>query len=101
MILSMQYWVFDLDGTLVDSFPPFFEVLEVIFQQNGKAFPKDFHLPALTESLPLFFERHLGKEAVPGALHLLQEQSNADAARIKTFPGVMETIALLKSKNSK
>ena len=75
----MKHWVFDLDGTLVDSFSHYFKALEGIFKQYGVEFTEDLRLPALTHPLLAFFEEHLGKAAVPAAFAKLQVHSNDDA----------------------
>jgi len=97
----MRYWVFDLDGTLVDSFGHFFDSLKEIFSENGKVFSDELRLASLTESLPAFFEKHLGTEAARPALEKLQRQSNLDAAKIQPFAGTMPFIRALKESGSK
>jgi HAD superfamily hydrolase (TIGR01549 family) len=95
----MKYWVFDLDGTLVDSFAPYFEALDHLFALVGKKFGPHLWEAALTDHLPVFFERHLGPEQVESALNELQSRSNSDAARISIFEGLEAMINHLISKN--
>lgn len=99
--MKPRHWVVDLDGTLVDSFSPFFVCLQDIFGRRGAAFEADLHLPALTEPLRHFFARHLGEAAVPEAMRELQERSEADAARIRPFPGVVDAIRGLRERGDR
>jgi HAD superfamily hydrolase (TIGR01509 family) len=87
----MKHWVFDLDGTLVDSFELYFQTLSVIFKEHGTAFTPELRKAALTEPLEAFFAQHLGNAAVPAAFQLLQHRSNEDAKSIRPFGG-FETI---------
>jgi HAD superfamily hydrolase (TIGR01662 family) len=89
----MSYWIFDLDGTLVDSFSHYFRLLEVIFMQFGKRFTPDLQSSALTTPLVSFFATHLGPENVDAAFQLLQKQSNDDAREIQIFPGLEPLIS--------
>src|SRR4051794_2657939 len=97
----MKHWVFDLDGTLVDSFSHYFQLLEEIFARFGARFGGDLRLPALTELLPEFFEKHLGAGAVAPAIALLQEQSNEDARRIQPFGGIVPLLDHLRSEGAR
>src|SRR4051794_530198 len=87
----MKHWVFDLDGTLVDSFHHYFEALTLVFREHGATFTSGLRKEALTDNLEVFFARHLGPAAVPTAFHRLQLLSNDDARRIRPFAG-FETI---------
>ncbi|MBY0471920.1 HAD family hydrolase [bacterium] len=94
----MKHWVFDLDGTLVDSFSRYFKALNEIFQEHGYQFTDAHREPALTSHLPAFFRQELGARAVAPALTKLLEVSNNDAPLIQPFSGILETIDLLKSR---
>ena len=97
----MNYWAFDLDGTLVDSFAHYFSALEEIFDEHGAKFSKELREPALTNSLPQFFETHLGESKVEQALHRLEVRSHKDAAEIKPFHGIANAIEHLLSAGAK
>lgn len=94
-------WVFDLDGTLVDSFETYFATLGEIFHARGMLFNDSLHLAALTQPLPLFLQRHLGRPAVESAMTELQERSNEDARRIRPFPGILEMIQVLSQSGAR
>lgn len=98
---SGKYWVFDLDGTLVDSFQHYFNTLEIIFADHGKKFTPDLQMPALTELLIHFFKNHLGAANVDSALEKLQLLSNDSAKTIQPFTGVFDILASLKQNGSK
>lgn len=94
-------WVFDLDGTLVDSFGHYFECLSAIFAARGAQFRDEHRLPALTESLPVFLTHHLGKAALAEAFAELQRRSNDDAERILPFEGVTPLLSRLKNEGKR
>ncbi len=97
----MKNWVFDLDGTLVDSFGLYFKSMREIFADHGREFHSDLHLPALTEPLGDLFSLHLGSDRVNRAFDALQEKSNLDAPRIEPFAGIPELIDELIAKGAK
>jgi len=97
----MKHWVFDLDGTLVDSFNHYFIALDEIFTAHGKKFSPKYHHAVLTQPLQQFFEKHLGEKSVKSAFELLQSTSNRDAKTIRPFTGLTETLTHLKSKGAR
>lgn len=98
---TMQHWVFDLDGTLVDSFSHYFAMLERIFMEHGVRFTEDLRYAALTETLDQFFAKHLGKDAVPQALADLQKHCNQDAQSIRAFDGMIPALKHLTEKGAR
>ncbi len=97
----MNYWAFDLDGTLVDSFSHYFKVLGTIFNDHGSQFLDEHRHPALTQQLPEFFEQHLGKQAVTPAFDKLTKVSYQDAVDVRPFEGITSTIERLVSSGAK
>ncbi len=93
----MMYWVFDLDGTLVDSFGHYFKCLKTVFSEFDKDFPESLHYPALTDLLTEFLQTHLGKDSI-AAMERLRTQSDLDAVEIKPFPGVIPFLDHLRSQ---
>lgn len=97
----MKYWVFDLDGTLVDSFGHYFNALSEVFQAHGARFTPELHFPALTHPLTEFFGEYFGKDAVQPALRMLQEKSNADARVIRPFSGITNAVESLAGQGAR
>lgn len=96
----MRHWVFDLDGTLVDSFAPYFKILDELFSAQGKEFHPDLRLPAISERIPAFLEKHLGKAHAPKAIEKIRTQSNQDALRIRMFEGVADCLQHLAEERN-
>lgn len=97
----MRHWVFDLDGTLVDSFGRYFASLGAIFEKHGKSFgPVQFHA-ALTKPFDGFLSHELGREALSSALALFDEHSRNDATQIKAFDGIIDTLAELRRRKAR
>ena len=75
----MKHWVFDLDGTLVDSFTHYFACLDDIFRAHGMVFTDDLRHELVTDPLSEVFVRRFGETAAPSALAELQRRCNEDA----------------------
>jgi pyrophosphatase PpaX len=97
----MTNWIFDLDGTLVDSFGHYFTSLEEVFSLHDKTFTPDLQHAALTDNLKDFFTLHLGEKALDPALLLLRSRSNHDATKIQAFPGIIDSLKNLRSSGAK
>lgn len=91
----MKHWVFDLDGTLVDSFSHYFRSLDAVFREHGAQFTPELRQMALTEPLDKFFIQHLGQESLLTAFERLQTLSNDDARHIRPFTGLEEVVQQL------
>jgi HAD superfamily hydrolase (TIGR01549 family) len=100
-ITHMKNWVFDLDGTLVDSFAHYFGTLEEIFAAHGSRFVPDLRQAALTDPLDLFFEKHIGPTAVPPAFEMLRLLSNESARHILPFAGIEKVVRELKRRGAR
>ncbi len=94
----MKHWVFDLDGTLVDSFPIYFRTLEVVFGKYGARFTPELRHAAVTDSMPEFFARHVPLANVTEAMALLTVRCDADAEHVKPYDGIMELLEDLKAR---
>ena len=97
----MKHWVFDLDGTLVDSFGHFFETMEQIFAAHGARFTPELRRAALTEPLDQFFRDHLGEPAFKSAIEALQTRSNEDARSIRPFARLESLMRELSARGSR
>lgn len=97
----MKHWVFDLDGTLVDSFAHYFESTAEIFKHFGVPFNSELHYSILTEPLVQLYAQKLGKENLELALQMLQDKSNNDATKIRAFSGVHGALQELKKNDAR
>jgi HAD superfamily hydrolase (TIGR01509 family) len=97
----MRNWVFDLDGTLVDSFAHYFSALDEIFAAHGRRFAPELRKDALTESLDRFFAHHLGSAAVRPAFERLHVRSNEDARLIRPFAGLETIVTRLRQRGAR
>jgi phosphoglycolate phosphatase-like HAD superfamily hydrolase len=87
--IAPKTWIFDLDGTLVDSFSHYFVTLSAIFEKHGRRFTEELKIPALTLPLSELFEQHLGKNAVQPSFATLHSDSLRDAKLIRPFDGII------------
>lgn len=88
----MKYWVFDLDGTLVDSFCPYFENLEELLGTKLSA-PEKKEFIGLHPAQILI--EKLGVDRAKIAIDVLAEKSKNDASRIPVFESVPALIQTL------
>lgn len=94
----MKLWIFDLDGTLTDSFPVFFRAMNEIFHAHGKTVTEEQLHQALGSTMPEFFTQHLGAAAAPPSLEKLRRLSVDYAADVKTFAGIETCLEELRSR---
>ena len=94
----MKLWIFDLDGTLTDSFPVFFRAMKEIFRQHGKNVSEEQLHQALGSTMPEFFSLHLGQDASGPALKELRRLSIDYAKYVKPFAGIESCLEELRSR---
>jgi phosphoglycolate phosphatase len=97
----MRHWIFDLDGTLVDSFSHYFEFLEREFAARDIQFTEDLRLVALTESLPNFFGRYFGAHRISEMVAKAHASSIEDAHKVRAFEGIPAILEDLSAKGSR
>jgi len=93
----MKYWVFDLDGTLIDSFGFYLSIITDLFEQHEISLTPDHIKSCLGLPASKFFEMHLGREHVNDAMDFLKSQSGEDLKSVKLFSGIMNSIKQLSS----
>lgn len=95
----MKHWIFDLDGTLVDSLTIHYQVLEKLFRKFDKPFSKDDHhdvLKVTSKTLPSYFDSRLGTENLELSLRLFRELTAEAMKIIKPFEGIEDLLKTLK-----
>jgi phosphoglycolate phosphatase len=100
----MRHWVFDLDGTLIDSHAIYYNTLNLVL---------DFHGTSLTEKdkneiikTPLkgreeFFAKKLGAASAKAALQMLDMKLVDDHRKVLPFMGIPELLRSLKDSGTK
>jgi HAD superfamily hydrolase (TIGR01549 family) len=99
----MKYWVFDLDGTLVDSLTAHFQVLDQVFKNFGVPFSeKDYHevLKISAKVLPHYFEKKLGHERAQTGLELFHKLSVEAFKTMRAFDGIENLLQTLQSRGA-
>ncbi len=91
----MKCWVFDLDGTLVDSAPQYFEILRDHFQIE---ITPELHKIAFSEPADQFFKRFYTEDKIQEALTELSRQCILRNDLIKTYDRLHSALTHLKSK---
>lgn len=98
MIQSRRHWVFDLDGTLVDSFPFYLSIVRSILLRFGKSLDDEETSECLGQPAAKFFTAKLGNDLTAQALDELRVQSILDAERIQPFTGILRLLEKLKAQ---
>lgn len=96
----MRHWVFDLDGTLVDSFDYFLNFVRQIFSDKGVDFLPHLQIECLGSAALPFLAKHLGDGAAKQELLKLRAQSLIDAEFIEPFPGIIQHLEALQTAGS-
>jgi phosphoglycolate phosphatase/pyrophosphatase PpaX len=94
---SLKNWVFDLDGTLVDSFGPYFQSLREIFTRYDVPFTEYDIKKSLTMHTTKYLPLYLSQEQIQIAIPELLNASQRDSHHIKPFEGVIQSLDHLKS----
>lgn len=98
---QIKNWVFDLDGTVIDSLSFYVEALTEIFQERGREFDDEVFRAGLTTPVETLLPRYLGETAARDVLSGLQMRFNRDARRIRPFDGMADCLAALKKRGAK
>jgi phosphoglycolate phosphatase-like HAD superfamily hydrolase len=96
-IADKNCWVFDLDGTLVDSFKYYVDFLNQKFLEKGLLLDRDEIIRSLGLPAHRFLEEKLGMADAKIALKELKERSVEDTKNIRAFEGIKDLLAVLKS----
>lgn len=100
----MKYWVFDLDGTLVDSRTVHFQILEKVFAHFEVPFGPADHQEVLkinAKTLPQYFASKLGTQNVQSATDLFDQLTGEAVKTIQPFDGITDLLTALQSRDLK
>lgn len=92
-----QHWVFDLDGTLVDSFSPYFRILERVLAEQGLELPENERRTCIGVSPQDYLATRLPEPLIRPALKAISESSLRDAEGIRPFPGIEDSLRRLSA----
>lgn len=98
----MKHWVFDLDGTLIDSSSYFEKSIFIILTEFGLApGKKDLDLAYQFFDPTEYFRQYFGEDEVKiqKSLKRLLELSKSHINLIQAFDGIEEVLVYLRSKN--
>lgn len=95
----MKHWVFDLDGTLVDSSVAYEKAIEIIFAHFGlTCSADDLHKAHLYFNPFEFFALYLNQNQTKTAITMLLQLNLDHAEHITAFPGISELVENLYHK---
>jgi HAD superfamily hydrolase (TIGR01549 family) len=92
-LVKMKYWVFDLDGTLIDSFAAYFRILEELIGTKLTPQTKREYIGIHPTKI---LSSHLSETETAQALKVLQKRSEQDASSIVAFEAILPMLQLLK-----
>ena len=95
----MQHWVFDLDGTLIDSFPSYRSVLVDVLTPYGIKLSEEDLSHSRHVVLPKYLERFVPPSEVAVATKKVIDISLTRQHEIKTFQGIEEVLDSIKSQD--
>jgi HAD superfamily hydrolase (TIGR01549 family) len=100
----MKHWVFDLDGTLVDSLGTHFQIMEKVFQK----FSVDFTLERQAEiykmsakTMPTYFENYFGRERLDEAVQFFRQSKKQSYQQVQAFQGIKDLLEMLQARQIK
>lgn len=92
----MKTWVFDLDGTLVDSFQYYYVILENLVKRPITIEEKK---SVVAQAPHDFLRLHFGTELVEELMHQVHKQGLKDAVNIRAYPGADTLLKGLKESD--
>lgn len=100
----MKHWVFDLDGTLVDSLTSHFHVVSKVFNHFGKDFTSHHEqelLKITAKTLPDYFAEKLGFANTFESLAMFKSLNTESLKTIKVFDGIEPFLLALQKQGRK
>ena len=92
----MKYWVFDLDGTLINSAHSYFSILEKEFKIELSSTEKN---EAIAMSAIQFLKRYIDVDELPAAIQKLHQFSSERINEIQTFEGMTDVLTHLRIRS--
>lgn len=99
----MKHWVFDLDGTLVDSHHVYFNSLREVFGSFGADFSVEDEKEVLRISgkeREIYLARKVGRNAVQPAMNMFMARLQDDLKLVRPFAGVVSLLESLAAKGT-
>lgn len=95
----MKHWIFDLDSTLINSFPTYAKTVTEVASHYGVSLSAEDHAHIQHLVLPKFLERVLPTHHLEEAFNKTIQLSMSKQDEIEVYDGIIELLNLLKSKN--
>lgn len=96
--VNMKHWIFDFDGTLVDSEGYFTEAFRYVLAPFSISVDRDFIEQVRHKHPHKIFEDYLTEEQSHRAFERMAEIGGAICDKVELFPGVIEIIELLEKR---
>lgn len=101
MYHNRKHWVFDLDGTLTNTFPFYLRLVHQILGEHGITLSTEETIYCLGQNANSYFTKKLGPDAAKIAMERILSQTLIDIPDIKTFPGIIDLLAMIKNRGHK
>jgi phosphoglycolate phosphatase len=101
--MARPFWVFDLDGTLVDSHAIYFESLAAVLEAQGSKLEDTDRREILTIAVKdrdSFFVRKLGASGARQAIRQFDRRLADDQISVRPFAGIPELLEELHAKGA-
>ncbi len=97
---AVKHWIFDFDGTLVDSDGYFTRCINYALEPFGRRMERDFIETIRHRHPHQIFDGYIPSEDIPHAFERLKEIGTAVAEEIQTFDGIRELIETLDRRQN-
>lgn len=95
----MQHWIFDLDGTLVNSFPFYTQVVTEVLQDFGISLSSEQQAQAKHHIPKVYLAKFLNEDQVDQAFEKIIQISLQRQSEVPLYEGIRDLLVFLKSKN--